>query len=174
LRNFIQEISKIPIDLTLCSSDLALGQYSWKVLDDAAGSDHLPILTTIGSKEFPTETPLSIFDLTRHISWSTFAESVLNSLPEITDNMTLHDGYALYMEIISNSAVVAQTRSPLVYRTLSVPKAVWWDAKCDEINELKIEAFTKFRDNGNSENYENFQMLDIRLKKLCNEKKIIA
>jgi exonuclease III len=159
------------IDLTLCSSDLALGQYSWKVLDDAAGSDHLPILTTIGSKEISSETPLPIFDLTRHISWSTFAESVLNSLPEITDNMTLHEGYGIFMEIISQSAVVAQTRSPSAYRTFTVPKAVWWDTEYDSLNDLKSAAFKKFRDNANSTNYENLQILEMRMKSLCNEKK---
>jgi hypothetical protein len=72
---------------------LALDQYSWKVLDDAAGSDHLPILTTYGSKENFTDILLLMFDLTRHVSMSTFAELVLNSLPEITNNMPLHEEY---------------------------------------------------------------------------------
>jgi hypothetical protein len=35
------------IDLTLCSVDLALHQGLWRVLDDAGGSDHLPILTSL-------------------------------------------------------------------------------------------------------------------------------
>jgi hypothetical protein len=35
------------IDLTMCSADMALNDILWHVLDDAGGSDHLPILTSL-------------------------------------------------------------------------------------------------------------------------------
>jgi exonuclease III len=48
------------VDLTLCTSDLALTEYTWTVLEDAAGSDHLPILTSFASLNFPKKYPISL------------------------------------------------------------------------------------------------------------------
>jgi hypothetical protein len=56
------------IDLTLCSADIALNDILW--LDDADGSDHLSILTFLQSFNVPTNIPVPILDLTRHIAWS--------------------------------------------------------------------------------------------------------
>jgi hypothetical protein len=65
------------IDLTLCSADMSLNDILWQVLDDADGSDHLLILTSLQSFNVPTNIPVPIFDLTRHMAWSTYAKSIL-------------------------------------------------------------------------------------------------
>jgi hypothetical protein len=52
------------VDLTLCSKGLALDR-TWSVLDDPAGSDHLPIVGSLGSFQIPLisnlTTPILIF-----------------------------------------------------------------------------------------------------------------
>jgi hypothetical protein len=126
------------IDLTLSSSDLSLGRHSWTVLDVAAGSDHLSILSSLQTLEIPTKFFLPIFDLTRHISWSAFADTVLESLPRITDEMSLCGAYAISMEIVSDADISAQTRTPRGYRGPGVQKAVWWDTECDRASKQKL------------------------------------
>jgi hypothetical protein len=84
------------INLTLCSADVALIDILWQVLDDASGSDHLPILTSLQSFHVPTNIPVPIFNLTRHRAWSTYAKSVL-------------ERYDIYVNIILESTMAAQT-----------------------------------------------------------------
>jgi hypothetical protein len=105
------------IDLTLSSSDLSLGRHSWKVLGDAAGSDHLPILSSLQTLEIPTK------------YFSRLRLNVLESLVRITDEMSLCGAYAIFMEIISGAAISAQTRTPGGYRVPGVQKTVWCDTE---------------------------------------------
>jgi hypothetical protein len=68
------------IDLTLCTAGLALRAYEWTVLEDAGSSDHLPNITSFQFLNVPTNLTIPIFDLSRHISWSMYADAMLDSL----------------------------------------------------------------------------------------------
>jgi hypothetical protein len=68
------------IDFNLCIAGLALGDFEWTVLEYADGSDHLLILTFFKSLNVPTNLPILIFDLSRHISWSVYVDTMLDSL----------------------------------------------------------------------------------------------
>jgi hypothetical protein len=76
---------------------LALRDYTWTVLEDAGSSDHLPILTSLPIHlhiPSPTDLPIPIFDLSRHISWSVYADAILDSLATVVwevDVGTRHD-----------------------------------------------------------------------------------
>jgi hypothetical protein len=71
----------------VCSADIALNDKLWQVLDDVDGSDHLPIMISIQSLNAPTNIPVPIFDLTRHITSSNYTESVLESLHNSPGNI---------------------------------------------------------------------------------------
>jgi hypothetical protein len=71
------------IDLTLCTAGLALRAYEWTVLEDAGSSDHLPIITSFQFLNVPINLPVPIFDLSRHISWSMYADAILDSLATV-------------------------------------------------------------------------------------------
>jgi hypothetical protein len=141
------------IDLTLSSSDLSLRRHSWMVLGNAAGSDHYPILSSLQTLEIPIKFFLPVFDLTIHISWSAFADTVLESLLRLTDEMSLWGVYAIFMEVVSGVAISAQTRTPEGYLGPGAQKAEWWDTECDRASEQKLMAFREFRDYGGSESY---------------------
>jgi hypothetical protein len=158
------------IDLTLGSSDMYLGRHCWMVFDNATGSDHLPILTSLQTLEIPTKFFLPVFDVTRHISWSAFADTVFESLPRITDEMSLCGAYAIFMEIFSGTAISAQTRTPGGYRGRSVQKAMWWDNECNRAKQ-KLMAFRELRELGGSESYIN---CETNLRNLGKQKKAEA
>jgi hypothetical protein len=144
------------VPLTLFSADLALNQILWRVLDDAGGSDHLPILTSLQSFNVPSNILTPIFDLTRHIAWSTYTESVLESLEDSRTMVGSAGRYNLFVDIIRGSAIAATTRSPRRILTSSTINTVWWDGECDRLNDAKLVAFREFRRNGTSHNYENY------------------
>jgi hypothetical protein len=133
-----------------------LNQILWRVLVDAGSRDHLPILSTLQSFNVPSNIPTPIFDLTRHIAWSTYTESVLESLKESRPMVGLAERYDLFVDIIRRSAIAAQTRSPRRILTSSTINAMWWDGECDRLNDAKLAAFREFRRNGISHNYENY------------------
>jgi hypothetical protein len=132
------------IDLTLCSADLALNQILWRVLDDAGGSDHLLILTSLQSFNVPSNIPTPMFDLTRHIAWSTYTVSVLESLEDSQTMVGSAERYNLFVDIICGSAIAAQTGSPRRILTSSTINAVWWDSKFDRLNDAILSAFREF------------------------------
>jgi hypothetical protein len=49
---------------------------------------------------------------------------------------------------------------------------VWWDGKCDRLNDAKLAAFREFRGNGTSHNYENYLISERILRSTCRDKKI--
>jgi hypothetical protein len=67
------------IDFNLCTAGLALGDFEWTVLEYAGGSDYLLITTFFKSLNVPTNLPIPIFDPSRHISWSVYANAMLDS-----------------------------------------------------------------------------------------------
>jgi hypothetical protein len=137
---------------------MALNVIQWQVLDDASGSDHLSILTSFQSINVPTNIPVHIFDLTRHTAWSNYSESVLESLQNFPRTSDLAKRYDIFVDIIRESAMGAQTRSPQRCLFSSAINVVWWDGECDRLNDAKLVAFRE--KNGTSYNYENYLILE--------------
>jgi exonuclease III len=159
------------IDLTLCSAALALGEYTWTVLEDAAGSDHLPIVTSFESFTIDDRMAIPIFDLTRHISWSAYSESVLVSLHDLSANGDIGERYDAFLEIMRHSAMESQTRFSEMYRVNPMKRAIWWDDECDHLRDAKLDAFRQFRADGSSENYEAYKVSERILNHACRSKK---
>jgi hypothetical protein len=113
------------MDLILCSADMPLNDILWQVLDDAGDSDHLPILTSLQSFNVPTNIPFSIFDLTMYMAWSTYAESVLESVQNFPRTSDPTERYDIFVDIIRESAMVVQTRSLQRWLSSSAINAVW-------------------------------------------------
>jgi ribonuclease HI len=160
------------VDLTLCSASLSL-DCEWRVLDDPAGSDHLPIVTSMNSFPLPIlENPSTpIFDLTRHINWENFRDRVLEAIHDAPDMYTMNERYALFVHAIHSSALAAQTRIPSLNQRFNLLPAVWWDSDCEDAKNAKLLAFREFRANGILENYENYISAEKDFHKLCDRKK---
>jgi hypothetical protein len=147
--------------------------YEWTVLEDAGGSDHLPILTSFQSLNVPTNIPIPIFDLTRHISWSMYADAMLDSLATAArQEADVEERYETFIEMIRSSAEAAQTRTQGRHRTVPLLRAVWWDAECDRLSDAKLIAFRHFRSDGNSHNYNEYKIAERNLNYSCKTKKI--
>jgi Endonuclease-reverse transcriptase len=160
------------VDLTLCSSDLALKEYTWTVLEDAAGSDHLPILTSFTSLHVPKTHPIPIFDLTRHISWSLYSTAILESINVMPEKNDLERKYNLFLKLIRDSAMASPTRPSYINNRMTTKlRAVWWDTECDFLLDAKLTAFRNFRTNGNSPNYETYKTAERSLINICRKKK---
>jgi hypothetical protein len=72
----------------------------------------LVVVTIFPSLQYfnvPTNIPIP--DLTRHMAWSTYAESVLESLKNFPRTSDLAERYDIFVDIIRESAMTAQTRS---------------------------------------------------------------
>jgi hypothetical protein len=160
------------IDLTLSTAGLALRDYTWTVLEDAGSSDHLPILTSFQSFQIPTDLPIPIFDLSRHISWSVYADAILDSLATAVRGMDVGIRYDNFVETIRSSALAAQTRPLVGRRTPPSLRSLWWDAECDRLNDAKLLAFRNFRSNESSANYEDYKIAERNLRYTCKTKKI--
>jgi hypothetical protein len=85
------------------------------------------------SLNVPTNIPIHIFDLTRQMAWSTYAESILESLQNFPRTSDLAEQYDIFVDIIRESAMVAQTRSPQRCLSSSAINAVLWGSECDRM-----------------------------------------
>jgi ribonuclease HI len=161
------------VDLTLCSASLSL-DCTWRVLDDPGGSDHLPITTTLSSISIPIlfDIPAPIFDLTRHIDWHQFTDRVLEALDAAPVVPDLEERYALFVNVIRSAALASQTLTPprSGFRFPLAP-AIWWDEECGTSKRTVVEAFRRFRNRGNVDNYEAYVRAQRDFQKLCRQKK---
>jgi hypothetical protein len=96
-----------------------LGDYDVDgVLEDAGGSDRLPILTSFQSLNVPKNLPIPIFDLLRHTSWSVYVNAMLDSLATAAREETVVEKrYETFIGMVRSSAEAAQTRTQGRHRT---------------------------------------------------------
>jgi exonuclease III len=117
------------IDLTFCSSELSL-DITWRVLDDPAGSDHLPIISSLNPTCFPEKFRPNYLDLTKNISWARFSGFVSEGIFSMPSELNLLDKYELFIEIVQNAAKQSQPVGALSHRDPTVRAPLWWDAEC--------------------------------------------
>jgi len=142
------------------------------VLEDAAGSDHLPILTSFISLVIPKIHSIPIFDLTRHISWSLYSDSVNESINLMPEGNNLETKYNNFIDLMREAAMTSQTRPPSEGSNRSSRlRAVWWDIECSHLVSTKLSAFRNFRSNGNSINYDTYKTTERLLMNTCRKKK---
>ena len=100
-----------------------------KVTQDPNGSDHLPIEITITNGSNPSETVNMAYDLTRHIDWKKYADSIISTINSV-DALPPLEEYNFLSRLIYDSATRAQTKpipGPIIRRRLPNP---WWDNDC--------------------------------------------
>jgi ribonuclease HI len=156
------------IDLTLCSSELSL-DIVWKVLSDPAGSDHLPILSSLSSfhvtkKSFPFQ------NYTENISWDKFSRLVDEGINLISVDLSLEQKYDLFVDTLKRAVEHSRPNinsSRINHKSTSPP---WWDVDCIRLDTERMASFREFRYQGGSEKYEKYIELEDRLKNLCDKK----
>jgi hypothetical protein len=110
--------------------------------------------------------------LSRHISWSVYADANLDSLATSARGVDVAIRYDNFVETIRSSALAAQTRPLVRRRTPPSLQLLWWDAECDRLNDAKLLAFRNFRGNGSFANYEEYKIAERNLCYTCKTKKI--
>lgn len=154
------------VDLSICSSSFALN-CSWAVLDDSAGSDHMPIhveLSKWGSFETTAQ-----YDLTKNIDWEKYSTIISRATIGCeTDIADLHD---FITNLMVESAHRAQTKPIPVSTTVQKTTTVWWDRECSEIVKKRSKALKEFKKYGAIHQYLEYKRLEASSKKLFKSKK---
>ncbi|XP_051165301.1 uncharacterized protein LOC127284060 [Leptopilina boulardi] len=167
------------LDLTMVSPNLYTSS-SWNVHVDPLGSDHFPILTSLG-----VTIPISIFSShkynLRSINWPLFSENLRSSIESNINLLNTNDPIADYNNFIqlvdtSISEVCPQrkishthtTRNATPARKPFVP-APWWNSKCDEAIKNRKTAFTNYKLSSNYPNYINYKKAEAIAKRTLNE-----
>ncbi|XP_050079556.1 uncharacterized protein LOC126567374 [Anopheles maculipalpis] len=128
------------LDLSLCPSAMAL-DFSWKVIQDPIGSDHLPIEISYIKGGCPVGGIPVKCDLTRNIDWTRYGELVAASLSLDLEDLSPVQEYEKLVSIINKCALEAQTRRSHQARTFKKPPTPWWDKDCQAAFNKKREAF---------------------------------
>jgi ribonuclease HI len=157
------------IDLTLCSSSLAL-DVIWRVIDDLAGSDHFPILSSINPSQFPKKSTYQPTNIPKNISWARFRGLMSEGVDLISDQVELEEKYEIFTETIKNALSSATPRNTLRTNSSNYEHPPWWDFECDNLECERVASFKKFRRNGNSNNYNDYTNTEDRMTALCNKK----
>ena len=134
------------IDLSLASPELSLDT-EWSVYTDPLGSNHLPIILTIGSQNLKPSnfSPLCSYR-TNNVDWSTYKNSVnLNTTGANTDEKL----YNLKTSILTAAEQTLPKNLNFKNRVL-VP---WWTSECKEAIRLRNRAYRAFKHSPNDINY---------------------
>ncbi|KAK9882936.1 hypothetical protein WA026_023864 [Henosepilachna vigintioctopunctata] len=127
-------------DISLCSTDIGVGT-EWEVWPDPCGSDHLPILLSIGN--FNPHPKLSRFSSRKYnislANWTQYQ----TSFQSLNCSGSVHN-----LETFKN-AIVTATEASIPKRKaecLSKYKNPWWDAELVNTISKRREAFKEYLD----------------------------
>ncbi|KAJ8931004.1 hypothetical protein NQ314_016139 [Rhamnusium bicolor] len=158
---------KSAIDLTLCSPKL-FSDLSWKIFQDNAGSDHLPILVeynnTCEIKKIPPKSKWN----TKLANWDYFSE-VVNSNLQLNSVNT----YEEFQKVLENSADSSIPKSKISLSQQSKPLH-WITPACLEYMDQRKTALQNYKHNCSQENYLTFKKAEAKTKRLIKRTKKMA
>jgi hypothetical protein len=143
------------INLTIVSSNIGI-DCDWITYQDAMGSDHIPILTTITTKHTtraPTEPQKDIPNAARRqlkkADWNQYKENI-----QTHSNQSQIQQYQDVETLLNKGAEDAIPKS--VSRTAHThqhPNKSWWNKECEEAKKNRKQALKNFLKCGNKETY---------------------
>lgn len=159
------------VDLSLCSSSLAL-YCTWEVLDDPNDSDHLPIITDFSPSVGPDVISEDIlYDLTKHINWAKFKDTLIIELSSQENFQLAKDRYEHFSNTLIRCLLQAQTKRIESRKNKIRNPTFWWDRECSEKLEEKTRAFKLFRSTGSRENYFEYKKAEAAFTRVTKHKK---
>ena len=141
------------LDLTFATASIAY-KCDWQVHDDALGSDHFPVVTSVGvGCKLVHQVPPPRWKLDK-ADWDLFRH--------ITDKMSIH-----YDEKTINGSNEAFISEIMEACEVSIPKTKpsnkprkvlpWWDETCTEAVKRKKKAYDHYRRQRTADNLERFR-----------------
>ncbi|KAJ8912356.1 hypothetical protein NQ315_014723 [Exocentrus adspersus] len=125
--------SKSAIDLTLCNPEIH-HLFSWCVLDDPHGSDHLPILINCEIYASEHSTRSHKIWRTEKADWNSYKENLERCIAETN-----------YERFVENINMAAQASIPKIHYSTNKRKQrnfkPWWNDTCDQAVKTRKEAY---------------------------------
>lgn len=158
------------IDLSICSPSLAQ-QCTWTVHNNTIGYDHFPILITISKNQSTDHSkfhPNSIWNVNR-AEWNAYTSASERLAQNLSSANEEEEDYTNILELINCAAKEAiPLRKPKLSNQKSCP---WWDDECDRAEKEKADAFKKYKNLSNIENYIKVRRTTAIARKLHKKKK---
>lgn len=141
------------VDLTCCTPNISTRTF-WETIKDGSGSNHYPILITIGNKNHNKKlliSPKQKWD-TKKADWDLYHFTIkhLASTYNSTDNIVTD--YDNFIDIINQAADVAipKFESKIINPHRS---KLWWDPECQKAENDRKTAFLEYNKQKNYSNY---------------------
>ena len=159
------------IDITLVSSELLINS-NWDTLTDTLGSDHIPIIITISSKDNVSKDNSKIdYKIPKYnykkANWDKFKNIIstkdflLNKI-EYTDINYL---YSLFQDTLINAANRSIPKCNENHTTKKQGNS-WWSTECEEAVMNKKKAFKTYLKNKTEENFNKMKYANIHCNKI--------
>lgn len=160
------------IDLTLVNPGL-LPHCVWNVLDDAMGSDHFPVETTIHISNIIYSRFLHRVDSTS-TNWISFKKILRNQEESITskindDSLNIEEKVSLLTSFLIDAVTSSNPHASNTKNNLRVsktpPSSPWWNEDCAKQFADRKFALKQYRTNPSYENYLNLRKHEALAKK---------
>lgn len=154
---------KSAVDITLCSPELA-HFFTWKVIDDPHGSDHLPIIIECNFNIHNYIGKTHKIWNTHKANWKEYRAHMENT-EESTD----------YNQLVAKMQEAATEAIPKIKtpknRNIQYKGKQWWNDKCENAVKNRRNHYLVYKENPNLENLIKYKRHDALAKKIINETK---
>lgn len=168
------------IDLTI-SNCTSLLTARWEVIQEAWGSDHLPIkIEIMGSAKNHIRFNMSSRIYSSKTDWKAVQNNLLSRIPECTELRVASDidcqsRYTSLMALVENCVKMSTpSRNKNPYNTSRTDfrkSSMWWDEECEKAIRIRKAAFLKFKYISSQVNYEKYKQTDDDVRALFRRKK---
>nr|CAH7735697.1 unnamed protein product [Callosobruchus chinensis] len=159
---------KSVVDITLCSPNIAC-KLTWQVIADTLGSDHYPIVISMGDTSEMVIKPKSKWNI-KFAKWDLYqsiSETLFESIPQNFEN--IENKYSWFINNI-NVAAEASIPEKKPFKIKARPPPPWWDLECARALNERREALETYKAMGTLENYINCRRILAKTKKIFNRK----
>jgi ribonuclease HI len=146
------------IDLSLVSPEMALN-YEWSPLDDALGSDHLPIVICTNSSDDIAHSIRKdkIPKFKYHLAnWEAFEQFLMLYDEDLVQDVEVQKYYSNFCEVIIAAAEHSIPRHK-PKQVGSHSGNVWWNEECKRAVLLKKETFKQWLKNRSNDNFNSMK-----------------
>lgn len=155
------------IDLTIVSTDISLDTSNWRVCSDSCGSDHYPIVYSIGNVD-PKVSHCNINKRNyKKVNWSLYTQLVEDKSERIVirDNHSINETYEKFHSVVQDATETCVIRENFKKVTPKKIKPPWWDTECNRMVAMRRRSLTRFNYQKNLDNYLAYKKEAAKTKK---------
>ena len=157
-------------DITLVSPQI-IRLINWQVLPDTLGSDHFPIILTVGNLEANSKTNRTKLN-TKKLDLINYKLKLEKDLIELeSKTLPATDLYCSIMDKIKTGLVTHGAKISKGERKYSRKIPPWWDLECDEAVSIRKEKIEQYFNKSNRENHNEYKKADEDVKRITKSKK---